>query len=100
MSVTATIVWPYLLGWLPLAGPIMSCIVAWRTGWATLVRSSLVWAALGFAFFAFALRGSSASDAAGIALFLFLLPCLVCGSVTLLVRQRRHGERMHSERYS
>jgi hypothetical protein len=60
--------------------------------------SSPAWAALGFVVFGFVLPGSSATDGLAIALFLFLVPWLLCGSLALLVRQRRQDQRTIGER--
>jgi hypothetical protein len=70
-----------------------AAVVGWRWGWGTLLLTSIGWAGLAFILFGLALPGTSTGDGANIALFGFLIPWLFCGSLALLVRQRRHPPR-------
>ena len=92
MSALATVEWVYLLSWLPVLGVVAACVVAWRWGWQPLALGSAAWAALAFVLFGLALPDTSAGEGAGIAVFVYLLPCLLVGGLALLVRQRRDAD--------
>jgi hypothetical protein len=79
--------------WLvPIAAVVTSFVLAGRWGWRTLVVTSVLWAAVGAVLSELLSVGSSASDALAIALFVFLVPSLICGALALVI-QRRTSQR-------
>jgi len=87
-----------LLGLLPATGVAGGLVVGRRSGWSSLLEGAFAWAFIGFLLYGVVLPGASTPDGAGIALFLFLVPWLISGSLVLIVREHRHGRRAATHR--
>jgi hypothetical protein len=89
-----------LVRWgLPWAGVALGSVVARRWGWRALVTTTIVLGAAGVVLLAVpATVDLSLADAVGIAVWFFVVPWLLGGSVTLVIRHRRGRQRIADQR--